>query len=101
MLEIVTMIIKKTALLGILTCSLVACSGWFDKDNTPAPSPLVNFTPEVRVKNLWNTRTGSGVGTDYLKLVPAVTHQAVFTADKNGTVTATNRSNGRKLWSIN
>lgn len=84
----------------MLTGVLSACSGFFDKDNTPPPSPLVNFTPEVRVQSSWNTRTGSGVGNEYLKLVPAVTDQRVFTADKNSTVTATNKLTGKTQWSV-
>ncbi len=89
---------KKLLLIGLLSGLLTACT-MFDKDNTPPPSKLVNFTPEVKVQSAWNTRTGSGSGKTYVKLVPAVTNKAVFTADKNGTVTATDITSGKKLWS--
>lgn len=92
---------KKLLFASLLSSLLAGCSNFFDKDNMPTPAPLVNFTPEVRVYSPWSVRTGSGVGKDYLKLVPAVTGEFVFTADKNGTVTATNKSNGRKIWSVN
>jgi outer membrane protein assembly factor BamB len=90
---------KKLLLISLLSGLLTACSGFFDKDNTPPPSKLVNFTPQISVQSGWNKRTGSGYAKTYLKLVPAVTEHAIFTADKNGTVTATDKINGKKLWS--
>lgn len=91
---------KKLLLIGLLASVLTACSGFFDKDNTPPPSKLATFTPEIKIQSAWNKRTGSGSGKTYLKLVPAVTDNAVFTVDKNGTVTATDKATGKKLWSM-
>jgi len=90
---------KKLLVCILLSGLLTGCTGLFDKDNTPPPAKLVNFPPEIKVQSTWNTRTGSGAGKTYVKLVPAVTDKAVFTADKNGTVTATDKSTGKKLWS--
>lgn len=91
----------KIVLVGTLSALLCACNGFFDKDNTPAPTPLVNFGPEIRLLNLWNTGTNSGVGNDYLKLIPAVTETQLFTASKDGVVTATDKMTGRGLWNVN
>jgi outer membrane protein assembly factor BamB len=95
---------KKFALkliaLAALTTTLSACSTFFDKDNTPPPSPLVNFTSEAKVQSLRSTSTGSGVGDNYLKLIPTLSGNALYTASKNGTVSATSTS-GRALWQVN
>ncbi|SRR5579883_255734 len=92
--------IIKIALLGLLASTLCGCSGFFDKDNTPDPSPLVNFRTELNVQKLWRSSATSGMGEDYLKLVPAVSPTAVFTAGSGGTVTATDRRTGRTIWSV-
>jgi outer membrane protein assembly factor BamB len=77
---------------------LSACNGFFDKDNTPTPTPLTRFTPEIKTKLSWYKSTNFGVGSDYLKMVPAVTDKAIYTADKEGDITATNRITGSTLW---
>ncbi|MHB1948274.1 MAG: outer membrane protein assembly factor BamB [Gammaproteobacteria bacterium] len=89
----------KLICLGALTTLLSACNGFFDKDNTPTPSPLVNIKQEIQVQNTWTTSATNGVGKDYLKLVPAVTERMIYTASKNGTVTATDRATGKNAWS--
>lgn len=89
----------------ILTCALssllTACSGFFDKDNTPTPSPLVKFPTELKVHDTWSTGATSGVGSEYLKLVPAVSERAIMTAGKDGTVSATDKFTGKTLWRTN
>lgn len=93
-------IMTKALMIGVLSGFLTGCSGFFDKDNTPPPSPLTTFRPEIKVQPLWKVKTGSGVGKDYLRLVPAVTDQQILTANKNGTVTATHKSTGKNAWTI-
>lgn len=77
--------------------TLTACS-FFDKDNTPQPTPLVNFRPEVIPQLLWSTKAGSGSGDEYLKMSPAIGDVAIFTASSKGTITAINKTNGRQFW---
>jgi outer membrane protein assembly factor BamB len=92
-------VINKILISALLSLSLTSCSlGLFDKDNTPPPSPLVNFTPDAKVKSYWYTRTGFGVGKDYLSLVPAINNNTVYTADNSGYVTATDKMTGNQLW---
>jgi outer membrane protein assembly factor BamB len=92
--------LQKLILVG-LSSFLCACGTFFDKDNAPPPSPLVTFTPQAKVHQLWNVSTGFGVGNDYFKFIPAVKNQQIFTASKNGSITATNRITGKRLWQIN
>lgn len=92
---------KKIIYLATLTLLLNGCNGFFDKDNTPTPAALVNFTQTIRTQSLWHASTGYGIGSDYIKLGPAVTSCAVFTANKDGTVTANNKLDGKRIWSVN
>lgn len=67
-------------------------------DNTPAPSPLVNFQPQLNPQKVWVSRAGKGTDEQYLNLVPAMNGNAVYTADYKGHVTALNLQNGKTLW---
>jgi len=91
----------KNLLLCVMFFILSACSGFFDKDNTPNPSPLVNFSPEAKIATRYYTKTNSGVGKDYLKLSAAVTDDTIFTADKDGKVTASFKATGKTKWQVN
>jgi outer membrane protein assembly factor BamB len=93
----------KKSTLKILTIStlgalLSACNGFFDKDNTPNPTPLTQFKAETSTRLKWYSNVNAGVGSDYLKMIPAVGERAIFTADKEGSITATDKINGAILW---
>lgn len=92
-------IIKNSLLIG---CSLLlsACSSFFEKDNTPPPAPLAQFTPEANPKLLWATKTGVGTNSQYLKLNPAISDTAIFTSHIDGTVTAVNKVTGQIIWQV-
>lgn len=81
--------------------TLSACSGFFDKDNTPPPRSLSSFHAEIKPNQIWKTSTGNGAGNQYLKLMPAMNETAIFTAGTNGAVASTAKSNGRSNWRIN
>src|SRR5579872_2118553 len=87
----------KFLFLFLLSALLSACS-FFDKDNTPTPTPLAHFTPEINVQTLWYKGTGFGVGSSYLKLSPAVGETMIFSADKSGRINAFNKITGQKVW---
>lgn len=94
--------IKTYVALVAFTFLLSGCNGgFFEKDNTPPPSPLTTFTPEIQPRLLWSTRAGSGNDDGYLKMNPALTDTAVITASGKGTVTSINKTNGRTNWQIN
>lgn len=94
-------IINKIAIISLLSLSLSACGlGLFDKDNTPPPSPLVSFKSEAVPHINWYTSTGHGVDKDYLKLTPALSNTAIFTADNNGVVAANDKLTGKSLWQV-
>jgi len=70
----------------------------FEKDNTPKPTPLANFQPELSVRSLWSLNTGSGTGKNYLNLKPAVYDTAIYSVATNGQVNAANTHSGKLLW---
>src|SRR5690606_11654151 len=74
----------------------------FEKDNTPEPTPLTSYAPEVTPRLLWSANVGAGAaGNDYLKLSPAVSETAVYTTSTSGTVTALSKTSGKRLWQVN
>ena len=92
--------IRSLLFITALTLSLTACSTFFDKDNTPAPTPLTSFKPALTAKADWMTRTGPGAKNEYLKLTPAISDNQIFTSSNDGTVTALDKETGKKIWSV-
>ncbi len=93
-------LIKNSVLIACV-CAISACSGFFDKDNTPKPKALTSFTPTIKPRLLWKTSTNSGAGDEYLKLTPAMNDHAIYTTSTKGVVTSTARNNGRINWQVN
>lgn len=92
---------KKIAVILTITglcMALGACSTFMDKDNTPDPAKLTHFIPETSLTKQWYVNTGPGAGNEYLKLSPAIQDNVIFTASKNGTVTATDATTGHITW---
>lgn len=78
---------------------LSACGTFFEKDNTPTPTPLTNYKQEVTPRLLWSANVGTGAtGSDYLQMKPAVGETAVYTTSTNGTITSVNKATGRPNW---
>lgn len=94
----------KTTLRTIIACTLsmgiISCAGLFDKDNTPAPTPLTSFKPEITPRQLWGVKTGGSSTRDYVKLAIATSPTAVFVSSKDGSVTAVDKVSGHIKWRI-
>lgn len=90
----------KLGSLVLIMGSLTACGTLtgLGTDNTPPPSPLVAYTPELTPTTLWSSSPGSGTNKLVVKLVPTLVNNTVLTADQVGTVAATNALNGRLYW---
>lgn len=82
------------AILGVALL-LAACGA---KDNTEPPAPLVEFTPKVKVQEVWSAGIGAGPDDILLGLVPAVDGGRVYTAGRDGEVSAYEVSSGKRLW---
>lgn len=92
---------SKHVLFAALALLLTACNGFFEKDNTPPPTPLTNIKAEVQPRLLWSTKTGAGTDGEYLKMSPALGETALYTTSAKGSVTAINKATGRILWEVN
>jgi outer membrane protein assembly factor BamB len=90
----------KLITISVLGTLLSACNGFFDKDNTPTPTPLASFKTEAKTQLKWISSVDAGIGSDYLKVTPAVGEHAIFTTDKNGTITSTDKTTGSTLWKV-
>lgn len=97
--------IKRTGLILILV-STVGCSKIDDymlgKDNTPNPEPLKTLVSKQKLTEKWVVPVAAG-GTKknnaYLKLKPVVIDKIIYTADNSGVIQATNKTNGKQIWS--
>lgn len=70
-------------------------------DNAEPPNELKPLeSPAVKLTVLWDASIGDGYDGQVVNLVPAVTEDAVYAADRKGEVQARNRLKGDKLWSV-
>lgn len=99
-LELITMSFFRFIVFLTFVFSLTACNGFFEKDNTASPHPLVSFKPEVAPYQVWSIRAGSGSGHEHLDMPPAIDGDVLYTSSTNGIVTAVNRLTGQKLWQV-
>ena len=89
---------KKLVLGLALPALLAGCNGFFEKDNTPTPAPLMKFTPSAQPQLRWSTSAGSSISDDYLRMNPALGRRAVLVASNNGNVSAIDKLSGKTLW---
>lgn len=67
-------------------------------DNSEPPNELKPLEPKVKLSILWDASIGKGYDDQIINLVPAVTENAVYVADRKGEVQARSRLKGEKLW---
>ncbi len=92
---------KKLVLSLALPAFLAGCNGFFEKDNTPTPAPLVKFNPSIQPQLRWSTGAGSSISDDYLRMNPALGRRAILVASNNGSVSAIDKVSGKTLWRTN
>lgn len=88
---------------ALIAVSVSGCS-WIqsltedDEEEELEPAPLVDFEPEVEVREVWSRGVGNGQGKLYNRLQPALYGGTVFAASANGTVAAFAADTGKTLW---
>lgn len=84
------------ALLALVPLLVLTACG--SKEEVLKPSPLPDISPAVRFERAWSADTGAGSAAEGLALVPALSGEAVFTADDQGRLAARDRNSGKRLW---
>jgi len=92
-------------LLVAVLLSLFVLQGcnWFRSWGDPEPSdpaPLVKFEETVKVKKVWSTDVGKGMGKAGIAMAPLYDNGTLYVADYKGNLTAVNAESGKKSWSI-
>lgn len=73
--------------------------GWGDPEPGD-PAELVEFEPTVKVRKVWSTSIGDGMGKIGLGMAPLYDNGTLYAADHEGRLAAVDAENGRKKWEI-
>jgi outer membrane protein assembly factor BamB len=88
----------------LLLCGLMlqGCS-WIRNWGDPEPgdpAELIKFDSTIKVKKIWSTSIGDGMGKQGLAMAPVYVNGRLYAADHEGRLMALDAENGKKLWSI-
>lgn len=91
---------KKWSLTGILSgcVALAGCSS-NEVDESLQPAELIDFKSTVNASIVWERWAGDGADGQLLRLVPAISGEAIYSCDADGDCYAYNRHDGSHLWS--
>jgi len=81
---------------------LQGCSwikSWGD-DEPGDPAPLVEFNASLKVKKVWSTKIGDGMGKQGISMGPRFSAGTLYAADYEGKLVAVKADNGRKVWEL-
>ncbi len=67
-------------------------------DNAVPPTELVDFAETTRLNKVWSQNIGKGTDELFIKLVPAVLDDKIFTADTRGNIAALYVDTGKNIW---
>ncbi len=88
---------------GVCGVLLSAC-GWIQKgvkamtEDDPRVEALTDFTPRLKIEEVWSGSVGNRDKTPDAKLLPLVQGDAVFVSSDGGRVDAFAASGGKRLW---
>ena len=90
------------AAMDTLSESVDGISNYFKggEDNSDPPIALVEYPPEVKIKEVWKESVGVGADEQTLKLIPASGFGKLFVADREGLVQARDPDTGRVIWEV-
>lgn len=93
---------KKVFCMGLLSAFLLSGCSLFDKDEDSIEvAPLPKIENRFVAEKVWSTRVGRGVGEYYSLLGPAIQDYRVYSAGRNGVVSALDLYKGKEIWKIN
>ena len=77
---------------------LSGCSFFQDQDEEILPAELVKFNETLNIKKIWNGKVGKGSELLHLSLMPSGNPEIIYTASRDGQVTAFEASSGKAFW---
>ncbi len=75
------------------------CKSWGNPEPGD-PAPLVDFDTTVKVKRIWSTGVGDGMGKEGISMPPTFADGVIYAADAKGQLTAVGAEKGNKIWTI-
>ncbi|MDX1569556.1 MAG: outer membrane protein assembly factor BamB [Xanthomonadales bacterium] len=79
---------------------LAGCSMFGGDDEELQPSPLVDFSPTVNVKEIWRVSVGDGAELPMRGLRPAYAEGTVYAAAADGRIKAIELETGKVSWTV-
>jgi outer membrane protein assembly factor BamB len=83
----------------LLAASLTACSSTDDEDEATKVAELTEINNQFEPKLVWDNSVGDGVADYFSRIKPAVAYDKVFSASREGIVSAFDVKTGKKIWS--
>lgn len=84
----------------LLSALLLGGCSLFGDDDELLVKELVEFTPTITPKILWEVDAGDGIDKHFSRLSPTVSGDLVIAADRVGRVSAFNRDSGAQQWQV-
>ena len=84
----------------VLSALLLGGCSLFGDDDELLVKELVEFTPTITPKILWEADAGDGIDDHFSRLSPTVSGDLVIAADRVGRVSAFNRETGARQWQV-
>ncbi len=94
---------KRILAAGVLALLVLQGCNWIRGWGAPEPgdpAELVDFEESVKVRKVWSTGIGDGMGKSGVSMAPIYVNGIIYAADSEGRLAAVNAENGSKLWEI-
>jgi outer membrane protein assembly factor BamB len=85
----------------VLTLVLLQGCSWIRSWGDPEPgdpAPLVEFEESLKVRKVWKTSIGDGMGKQGLSMAPVYSSGVLYAADYEGRLAAVDAESGRMKW---
>jgi len=95
--------VKRLAVALILSVLVLQGCSWVKSWGDPEPgdpAPLVEFETSLKVKKVWSTNVGDGMGKQGLSMGPKYSSGALITADYEGLLVSVDAASGKKNWEL-
>jgi len=101
-LLLLCLVLAGCAAFDTLNDSISGISDYFlgGEDNSDPPAVLTEYTPEIKIEELWQETVGIGSDERSLKLVPAIGSGKIVAAGRDGLVQARDLRTGDLIWEV-